>query len=125
MKAGPLRHRVTIEALLVSIDDWSSSDTDHSSNEVPTGAQIETWQDAFSQMLSAEISPLSGRELIAAQAVQSKVSTRIRIRWRPGIVPSMRVRHRATVYAIEAVVPDPESGREWLTLLCTDGINQG
>ena len=65
MRAGALRHRVTIEALTVEID---SDD----------GLQAQYW-DAFATMIPAEISPLSGKELIAAQAVQSKVTTRIRI----------------------------------------------
>lgn len=112
MQAGLLRHLVTFEQLVTELDS--------------DGQQIETWNPAFEgQMLSAEISPLSGRELIAAQAVQSKTATRIKIRYRPGVDASMRVRHRTVIYNIEGVIPDPESGIEWITLACTSGANEG
>jgi SPP1 family predicted phage head-tail adaptor len=109
--AGALRHRVAFERLTTEQDS--------------DGATVETWEDAFGMLLSAEIAPLSGRELIAAQAVQSQITTRIRLRGRPGLVASMRALHRGTVYDIAAVVPDPESGTGWLTLLCTSGVNDG
>lgn len=112
MKAGPLRHRVTIEQLVTARD---SDDED----------RTESWQDAFGLLIPAEISPLSGRELIAAAATQSKVATRIRIRHRAGVAPSMRVVHRETYYGIEAVVPDPKSGVRYLTLFCTSGAAEG
>jgi SPP1 family predicted phage head-tail adaptor len=111
MEAGRLRHRVTFEALVVEMDS--------------DGAQVESWAPAFEGPLSAEISPLSGRELIAAQAVQSKLSTRIVVRYRPGFQASMRAIHRGTVYNILAVIPDPESGFEWVSLLCTSGVDDG
>jgi SPP1 family predicted phage head-tail adaptor len=111
MGAGRLRHRVSIEALTTDLDS--------------DGAQVEDWTDAFGQRFSAEISPLSGREMIAAAAVQSEVTTRIRIRYRAGVTASMRVNHRGTVYDIKAVIPDADSGRRWLTLNCTSGVNEG
>ena len=111
MKAGSLRHRITFESLTTELDS--------------DGAASETWADAFGQKFSAEIVPLSGRELMAAQSMQSKVTTRIKVRYFPGIVASMRAVHRGTVYNIEAVVPDPESGRGWLTLHCSSGVNEG
>lgn len=113
MRAGRLRHRVTIEELVVTLDS--------------DGDQVEAWQ-AIGPALPAEIAPLSGRELIAAQAVNSVVTTRIVVRHRPGLKASMRVVHRDTVYNIGAVVPDPKSGIGWVTLLCTSGaehVNAG
>lgn len=107
MHAGRLRHRVTVEELLVTQDS--------------DGNQVEDWA-AIAPPLPAEISPLSGRDLIAAQAAASLVTTRIVMRYRPGFKASMRVLHRDTVYSISAVVPDPESGRRWVTLLCTSGV---
>lgn len=110
--AGRLRHRVRLQALQVDVD----SDDGHAG---------ESWADVGAGLVPAEIAPLSGRELIAAQAVQSKVSTRIRIRWQPGVVASMRIVHRDDVYDVEAVLEDPNSGRRWLTLLCSRGVNDG
>lgn len=111
MNAGRLRHRVDFQRLEVTQDS--------------DGAQVELWVNSFPTMISAEIMPLSGRELIAADAVQSKVNTRIRIRYRPGIVASMRVVHRGTYYNIEAAIPDPDSGESYLTLNCTSGDDEG
>jgi SPP1 family predicted phage head-tail adaptor len=129
LPAGRLRHRVTIEELMVSLQDGieeaSSSSALSDTDPDADGTQTETWTDAYGRLISAEISPLSGRELLAADAVQGKVNTRIRMRHRPGLRPSMRVLHRAVIYNVEAVVPDPESGVGWVTLLCSSGVNEG
>jgi SPP1 family predicted phage head-tail adaptor len=111
MRAGALRHRVTIEQIVTTLDS--------------DGERVEAWEDAFGIMIPAEIAPLSGKELIAAAATQSKVAARIVIRYRPGVAPSMRVMHRDTTYGIEAVVPDRTSGVEYLTLFCTAGAAEG
>lgn len=111
MKAGALRHRVFIE------DHISELDSD--------GAMVESWEPVFDGPVSAEIAPLSGRELIASQAVQSKVSVRIKIRYRAEVTARMRVVHRSAIYNIEAVIPDMQSGIRYLTLLCSTGVNEG
>lgn len=111
MQAGRLRHRVTLEQRVTELDS--------------DGERTETWVDAFGLLLPAEIAPLSGRELVAAAAVQSKVAVRVRIRHRPGVSASMRVLHRNVAYGIEAVTPDTASGVEYLTLHCTHGANEG
>ncbi len=112
MQSGRLRHRVTIQ----SMDD-TINDSD--------GERTEEWVDAFPEALPAEILPMSGRELIASSATSSKVTTRIIVRYRTGIVASMRVVHRGTYYGIEAVIPDQKTGTQWLTLQCTSGVNEG
>lgn len=111
MKGGRLRHLVTFEELVVDVDS--------------DGQQIETWALAFGYPLATEITALSGRELIAAQAVQSKVSGRMQVRYRPGFKASMRAIHRGVIYNIAAVIPDPESGLEFLTLLTSTGVDEG
>lgn len=111
MRAGSLRHRVTIEGLV----------TDQDSD----GATVDAWVPVFDGPISAAILPMSGRELIAAQAVQSKLSVRIKVRYRAGFKPTQRAVHRGTYYSIEAVVSDNESGFDWLTLMCSSGVNEG
>jgi len=111
MKAGRLRHRITLETLLVELDS--------------DGEQTETWVSFIPDYIPAEQIPLSGRELVASEAVSSKITTRWKIRYRPSVVASMRIRHRGDIFNIEAVVPDPESGRQWLTLHCSSGVNEG
>jgi SPP1 family predicted phage head-tail adaptor len=110
MKVGRLRHRITIEEFVTSQDS--------------DGAAEESWL-SIGPPISAEIMPMSGRELIAAAAVQSKVTTRIKMRYRPGIKAAQRALHRETVFNIEAVIPDPDSGVGYMTLLCTSGVNNG
>jgi len=112
MRAGRLRHLVSFEVPAVEVDS--------------NGEATETWNDAFDgQQISAEIVPLSGRELVAAQQVHSRVTTRITVRYRPGLLPEMRVVHRGVNYNIEAIVPDPDSGFRHATLLCYSGTNDG
>jgi SPP1 family predicted phage head-tail adaptor len=109
---GRLRHRILVERRT-----GPELDSD--------GATIEGWEPVFSGLVSAEIVALSGRELIAAEAVQSKVSTRIRVRFHADYAANQRVTHRSTVYNIEAIVPDPKSGVHFAMLQCTSGVNEG
>lgn len=112
LNAGRLRHRVEVQRKETEVD---SDD----------GIVAEYWVNAFGRLLSADIKPLSGRELLAAHAVSSRVSTRIVMRYRRDVTAEMRVLHRDTIYAIDAVVPDPDSGRRWMTLQCSSGVNEG
>lgn len=114
MRAGALRHWLTFESLTTTLDEEDGSTT-------------EAWVDAFpvNTRMPCEVVALSGRELLSAQSVQSKVSTRVTVRYRPGFTASMRARGEGVVYNIEAIVPDPESRIEYVTLLCSSGVNQG
>lgn len=105
MRAGDLRHLVTLQSS-VKVQNPT------------TGSITESWESAGE--VYASIAPLSAREFIAAQAVQSKVSTRITIRYRSGVTATMRVVYAERTYRIEGVLPDVKSGREWLTLPCSD-----
>lgn len=60
---------------------------------------------------------MTGREYIAAAAVQSEVTTRIRLRYRPGITSADRVSHDGKVYGITSVI-DHRSDRRELILMC-------
>ncbi|MEN9903699.1 MAG: hypothetical protein RLZZ555_264 [Pseudomonadota bacterium] len=100
-----LRHRVSIEAMTAVRDQF--------------GGVQEVWTTSAAHV-PADIVPLSGREFVAAQSVQSQVTTRITIRHLAGIKPAMRLRHGSDVYNIEAVLPDP-SLRRHLTLMCSIG----
>lgn len=110
MRAGPLRHHITIEALTVTVDP-------------DDGIRTEAWAPVW--VLPAEILPRSAREVIAAAAANSKVSTLIVTRYRADVTARHRVVHRGRVYNIEGVVPDRESGIRGMTLMCSDGVNDG
>lgn len=107
--AYKLRHRVTLQKFTQTRDEM--------------GAVVETWVDVAT--VWASIEPLSAREFIAAQSAQSEVSARIVIRYREGVMAKMRILHGSRIYNIEGVLPDPRSGREYLTLPVSEGVNDG
>lgn len=114
LPAGRLRHWLTFEVQAFEKDS--------------DGADVSTWVPAFSMSprMPCDVQPLSGRELIAAQAVQSRVSVRIRTRYRPGFDAVQRARSPGgTIYNIEAVIHDPDSGVNSVTLMCSAGVNEG
>lgn len=104
MQSGKLRHRVSL-----LIPTYTQNQN--------TGEMTASWSD--STKLWASIEPLSGREFIAAQTAQSKVNARIKIRYRSDISYTMRIMDGAAVYNIEAVLPDKESGKEYLTIMAS------
>lgn len=106
LDAGKLRHRVTIQRLIRYIDT--------------AGDTVEGWVEFATVWASVE--PLSAREFIGSQAMQSQIAVRVTIRHLDGVLASMRLLHGAKVYVIEGVLPDKESGLEYLTLPCSQGV---
>lgn len=104
MGAGYYRHLVEIQQKTVIRDP-------------DTGELIEDW--APYAKVWAAVEDLSGREFWAAQQVQSEVSTRVRIRYLPGVNPTMRVVHAGRHLEITAVL-DPDGRRRELQLLCKE-----
>ena len=94
MRAGRLRHRVTIQEKSVSQNSF--------------GEEVITWTDV--KTVWASIEPLRGREYIELRQAQADVTTRIRMRHWPGnsqasgITPSMRLAHGSRVFEIVAPV---------------------
>lgn len=119
IEAGRLRHRITLQAPRDLLD----SNGDVIQNQ-ETGEVARVWEDVAT--VWAAIEPLSAREFIAAQAVQSKVTTKIIIRHRE-VDASWRALHvrgiLTTVYNIHGVIPDPDSMLEWITLPCSSGVS--
>lgn len=103
MNAGKLRHRVTIQ------DPQSARDT--------FGAEIVNYVDVAT--VWAAVDPLQGREFFDAQADNAEVTTRIRIRYRSGIKPTMRVVWGDHEYDIRSVI-EIESRRRELHLMCRE-----
>jgi SPP1 family predicted phage head-tail adaptor len=111
LDAGRLRHRVSIQAR-TNIQDPVS------------GESVVVWNDAWTNVAAA-IEPLSASERISAQAQQSEVSARVTIRPLPGLTAQHRIVHNSRIYNIEGVIPDPDSGLEWLTLPVSEGVSDG
>ena len=106
MVNGELRHLVTIQEYKATINDF--------------GEEVKTWETY--KKTRAKISPFSGKEFFESQSVQSKVNSRIVVRFDSKIIPKMRITFRDKIYNIEAVLEDNKSLREYQTLLCSDGV---
>lgn len=103
LNAGRLRHRVTLTTEGEPVQD---PDTGYL---IPgSHTQKTVW---------AEVAPLSGREFIAAAATQSNITVRMTIR-PTAVTTKDTVTHKGIAYNIRAVLPDPESGKAYYTLLC-------
>lgn len=110
-RAGQYRHRVDIQ-------DWTQI------RDEETGGFTEAWVTVFADV-PARIAPASGREFLAAAAIQSEIVARIVIRARPGLKAKQRVLHNGTVYNVHAWLPDQESGRDYVSAPCSMGVNEG
>lgn len=105
MRIGKLRRRVTLEKLVKAENEY---------NEL-----VETWvEDA---RLWAEVEDLRGREFhVARQVPAGEVTTRVTIRYRPGIDRKKnRIVDGSRILAIEAVL-EPEGKRRKVELMCKE-----
>lgn len=107
MRAGELRHRITLQIKSMSND----------------GFNVETWKD-YKPSVAAKVSFLSGNAVISSNAEHSKVVARIKVRFDAKITAKMRVIFRDKPYEIAAILPDDESGLQWLTLLVESGMTK-
>jgi SPP1 family predicted phage head-tail adaptor len=108
MKIGKLRHRVRLQEYVISKDSF--------------GAEVENWSDTAT--VWASIEPLSGREYFAAQQINAEVSTKITIRYRAGVKPTMRILFGGRIFEILSVINTEEKNRE-LILMCREVLEDG
>lgn len=112
---GKLRHRITIQRPRVVQDG--------------DGRNTTRWENVATSV-PAEIVPVSVREFIAGQQMQSQITARIVIRYRDGLAAYMRIVGETRPYAGRIFNPagwlnDPESGMEYLTAACSEGVGDG
>ena len=88
MRAGSLRHRISIEQKQHNRDSIGGESEDVWTEFTP----------AF-----AEIKPIKGSEFISAASTQNKVTHRVIVRYFEGILPEMRVKHGVRYFNIVAV----------------------
>lgn len=105
MRAGQLRHRITIQECTEPRDS--------------AGSTTEHWSDVAT--LWGSIEPLKGREYFEAQQVNADVEIRIRTRYKAGIIPKMRVIHGSRHFNILVVIHPDERKRE-LELLVKEAV---
>lgn len=104
MRAGNLRHLIDIEQVMVDVDS--------------NGDRTESWQ-LFHQCW-ASIETGNGREFFAARQVMADLSHTIRLRFKPGLIPAMRVKYydaktASTRYFDLKSLTNPDERDEMLT----------
>jgi len=111
MRAGYLRHRLTFQTRTKTQDAY--------------GAEAVTpWTDTFTVWGSVE--PFMGREYLDSRQRQAEVSHRVRIRYRSGVLTTMRIKYdldsRAPAYLqIESVIEPYIRGTE-MQLMCKEYV---
>jgi len=68
------------------------------------GGRLTTWETLAT--VWAQVEPLSGRELLMAQAAQSQVTYRVSMPHRPDVTPAMRLMWRTKTLEILAVLQE-------------------
>ena len=102
MKAGRLRHSVTIQQ-------------DSGTTRSAIGEIVANWT-AFATVW-ASVEPLRGTEAITLRMEGSEITTRIRTRYVDGVKPAMRVLHGTDLYNIVEVF-SPQERKAELEMLC-------
>lgn len=97
--------------------------------DAETGAMSESWENVYTNIFAA-IEPLSVRGYLQSKADQSDVAVRIEIDCLPGLDASMRLVatcncHTGRIYNPVGILEDQVTGQEYLTLPCSNGVNQG
>ncbi|MCS5452500.1 phage head closure protein [Enterobacter huaxiensis] len=109
LSPGKLRHAVTFQQRISYKDSF--------------GAMVNSWEDVYKN-IPASVEPLSARDFIASDQFQSKITARIVIRYKPDITPAMRILFRGAVYNIAGILPDLNSGLEYLTIPVSVGVDK-
>ena len=108
LNAGELDQRVTLQQRAAGVD--------------ALGQDSATWADVATVWAKAE--PLRGREFFAAGQAHSEVSVRFRIRYRTGVLPTMRALWRGVPHDVVAVL-EPHGDKVSLELMCSTGARDG
>lgn len=109
ISAGRMDRRIIIQ---------QRTDTEDARGElVPTWA---TWATVWAQK-----QPLRGREFFSAGQMQTPADVRYRIRWRAGVLPTMRVLDGGVPHDIVGDPIDVDGAGVVLELMCTTGVRDG
>jgi SPP1 family predicted phage head-tail adaptor len=113
LAAGRLRYRFRLEEEVVT-------------QNPTTGSVKSSWRTVV-EHIPGEYVPMSAREFVESGATQAEVTGRVTIRYRDGVRPSMRLIDESSgvAHGIVGVLPDPKSGREYLTLPVKSGVGDG
>lgn len=101
--AGELRHRVTIQQEQATLDGQ--------------GGRSTTWADLAT--VWASIEPMAGKESYSWGKLLGESTLVVRMRYRSGIVPKMRLKYGTRLFDITSVIDEHEA-RRWLVLGCVE-----
>ena len=100
MDPGKLNKRITFQ-----LQDLDSEDED--------------WKDIATTW--ANINPISGKEYYSAETINSDLTHKIRLRYRRGITPDMRILYNGRIFYIVSVINEYEKNT-MLQLMCRELI---
>lgn len=103
MQAGKLRHRITFQSKTATQDSF--------------GEETITWG-TFATVWGA-VEPMTGREFLEGKGLEAEVTTRIRIRYKSGILPEMRAVYGSHTYDVVSVIHLEERQRE-MHVMCRE-----
>ncbi|MHB8124649.1 MAG: phage head closure protein [Desulfitobacteriaceae bacterium] len=109
MNPGILKHVIDIQKELTSRDSY--------------GASTKEWV-TFLRSARASVEPLTGREFFAAQQVNSEITHLVKMRYRSGIIPEMRLKFGNRYFDIRSAINIKEAGKE-MYLRCTEVLPNG
>lgn len=113
MRAGLLRHRITIQQ-----PDFIS---DSHGGQIPRPAPVGNgtgWKDVAT--VSAQVSPMRGNESFVHRQLQDSITHKIVIRYHSGVLAKQRIKFGSRVFNIRQV-KDLDERRIMMELECDEG----
>jgi SPP1 family predicted phage head-tail adaptor len=106
MHAGNLKHRIIIQQ--------------RTNTQDASGQPLETWS-TFATVW-ANITPLIGRDYLAARQLVDEVDHDVTIRYRSGVLPKMRISYDGRTFEIISVI-NKDEGDAWMYLKCKEVVD--
>lgn len=115
MRAGDLRHRVTIQSRSPDRDELNQPSLD--------------WIDLPSGTVWADIQPMSAQERMVAMANHSELTHAVIIRYQaqfadPLYMATLRIKYGSRIFNIQGSI-DPDERHKSLELACNEGLSDG
>ena len=105
MRAGSLRHKITFQQLTVANDTW--------------GHSAETWTDQVTT--HAAIWTLRGVERIESMKLDNEITHKIRVRYKRGLHPKMRIKFGERYFNILSMI-DPDERHIYYEIMASEEI---
>lgn len=107
IRAGRYRHRITIQQTTQTRDSY--------------GGVADTWSTYVAAWASIEPLQIGSREWFDAQKVNAEVSHLVKMRYRSGVIPKMRIAWDSRTFDVRVVLNAEERDRE-LQMLVMEAV---